>query len=37
MGIFEIEDGLIRRWRDYFDLASYRSQWPPAGQGGEEQ
>ena len=36
MGIFEIEDGLIRRWRDYFDLASYRSQWPQAGRGGEE-
>lgn len=28
MGVFEIEDGLIRRWRDYFDLASYRAQWP---------
>ena len=28
MGIFEIEDGLIRAWRDYFDLASYRAQWP---------
>jgi limonene-1,2-epoxide hydrolase len=28
MGIFEVEDGLIRRWRDYFDLASYRAQWP---------
>lgn len=28
MGIFEIEDGMIRRWRDYFDLASYRAQWP---------
>lgn len=34
MGVFEIEDGLIRRWRDYFDLASYREQLarvPPAG------
>lgn len=33
MGVFEIEDGLIRRWRDYFDLASYREQLarvPPA-------
>jgi len=30
MGIFEVEDGLIRRWRDYFDLASYRAQWPGA-------
>ncbi len=28
MGSFEIMDGLIRRWRDYFDLASYRAQWP---------
>lgn len=28
MGTFEIEQGLIRRWRDYFDLASYRAQWP---------
>lgn len=30
MGTFEIENGLIRRWRDYFDLASYRAQWPKA-------
>lgn len=28
MGVFEIADGRIRRWRDYFDLASYRAQWP---------
>ena len=26
MGIFEIEDGLIAAWRDYFDLARYRQQ-----------
>jgi limonene-1,2-epoxide hydrolase len=26
MGIFEIEDGLIRAWRDYFDLDMYRRQ-----------
>jgi limonene-1,2-epoxide hydrolase len=26
MGAFEIEDGLIRAWRDYFDLASYQAQ-----------
>ena len=26
MGVFEIERGLIARWRDYFDLASYRNQ-----------
>lgn len=31
MGTFEIGDGLIRHWRDYFDLASYRAQWPDAG------
>lgn len=28
MGIFEVDDGLISGWRDYFDLASYREQWP---------
>ncbi len=28
MGVFEIADGRIRLWRDYFDLASYRAQWP---------
>lgn len=28
MGIFEVENGLIHGWRDYFDLASYRAQWP---------
>lgn len=26
MGIFRISGGLIREWRDYFDLAMYRSQ-----------
>jgi limonene-1,2-epoxide hydrolase len=26
MGIFEVEDGLIRLWRDYFDLGTYRRQ-----------
>lgn len=26
MGIFEVEQGLIRGWRDYFDLAGYRRQ-----------
>lgn len=26
MGIFEFRDGLIRRWADYFDLASYLRQ-----------
>jgi limonene-1,2-epoxide hydrolase len=28
MGVFEVEGRKIRRWRDYFDLASYRAQWP---------
>lgn len=26
MGIFEIDTGLIRAWRDYFDMATYRRQ-----------
>jgi limonene-1,2-epoxide hydrolase len=26
MGVFEIKDGLIEEWRDYFDLASWRAQ-----------
>ncbi|MEM7080522.1 MAG: limonene-1,2-epoxide hydrolase family protein [Pseudomonadota bacterium] len=26
MGTFEIEDGKITAWRDYFDLASFTSQ-----------
>ncbi|MFN2100012.1 limonene-1,2-epoxide hydrolase family protein [Altererythrobacter sp. MF3-039] len=26
MGIFQVSGGLIREWRDYFDLAMYRSQ-----------
>jgi limonene-1,2-epoxide hydrolase len=26
MGIFEIEDGLIKAWRDYFDMGMYRRQ-----------
>ena len=26
MGVFEIENGLICVWRDYFDLALYRAQ-----------
>ena len=30
MGIFEIEDGLIAAWRDYFDLAMYRQQLKPS-------
>lgn len=26
MGTFRVRGGLIREWRDYFDLASYRAQ-----------
>lgn len=26
MGIFEVRDGLIAAWRDYFDLSQYTSQ-----------
>ena len=26
MGTFEIEDGKIKAWRDYFDLNTYMSQ-----------
>jgi len=26
MGIFEIEEGLIKAWRDYFDMGMYRRQ-----------
>ena len=27
-GVFEVTDGLITLWRDYFDLDSYRRQSP---------
>ena len=27
-GVFEIRDGKIARWRDYFDMASFQSQMP---------
>lgn len=27
-GVFEIHDGLITYWRDYFDAATILSQWP---------
>jgi limonene-1,2-epoxide hydrolase len=29
MGIFEVTDGKISAWRDYFDLAMYRRQLAP--------
>lgn len=28
MGVFDVPHGLIVHWRDYFDLAAYRAQWP---------
>jgi limonene-1,2-epoxide hydrolase len=31
MGVFDVQDGLIAEWRDYFDLASYRAQLPTRG------
>lgn len=27
-GVFEVHDGLIASWRDYFDVATIMSQWP---------
>jgi limonene-1,2-epoxide hydrolase len=27
-GVFEVRDGLISYWRDYFDAATILSQWP---------
>ena len=27
-GVFEIRDGKIARWRDYFDLSSFQKQMP---------
>lgn len=30
-GAFEVEDGLITYWRDYFDAATILSQWPAPG------
>lgn len=29
-GVFEVHDGLITYWRDYFDVATIMSQWPSA-------
>jgi limonene-1,2-epoxide hydrolase len=31
MGVIEIRDGLISRWRDYFDLNQLTTQVPEAG------
>ncbi len=30
MGVFEVVDGKIAAWRDYFDLAQFQSQMTPA-------
>jgi limonene-1,2-epoxide hydrolase len=30
-GVFEVEGGKIRVWRDYFDLATIMSHWPQPG------
>ncbi len=29
-GVFEVRDGQITHWRDYFDAATILSQWPTA-------
>jgi limonene-1,2-epoxide hydrolase len=31
MGAFEVENGKIRAWRDYFDLSTWTKQLQPAG------
>jgi limonene-1,2-epoxide hydrolase len=28
VGVFEVKDGLITLWRDYFDLPSILNEWP---------
>lgn len=30
VGVFEVEDGKIRVWRDYFDAATIMQHWPRA-------
>jgi limonene-1,2-epoxide hydrolase len=30
VGVFEIQDGKIRAWRDYFDLATYTRAMSPS-------
>ena len=35
MGIFEIDDGKIAAWRDYWDLQQFERQMPAAPLGGE--
>jgi len=31
MGTFELRDGKITHWRDYFDMAQFQAQLPQAG------
>jgi limonene-1,2-epoxide hydrolase len=31
MGTFELSDGKISAWRDYFDMQQYMSQLPQQG------
>lgn len=31
MGTFEVKDGLITHWRDYFDMAQWKAQMAPQG------
>jgi limonene-1,2-epoxide hydrolase len=31
MGAFELRDGKITRWRDYFDMAQFQNQLPQGG------
>ena len=28
-GVFEVRNGLITYWRDYFDITTFMSEWPP--------
>jgi len=30
MGVFEVEGGKIKAWRDYFDMQTYMGQLPGA-------
>jgi limonene-1,2-epoxide hydrolase len=30
-GVYEVHDGLITYWRDYFDVATIMGEWPSAG------
>ncbi|MDG2028961.1 MAG: limonene-1,2-epoxide hydrolase family protein [Acidimicrobiales bacterium] len=32
-GVWEVHDGLITLWRDYFDETTYRNQLPPRAEG----